>query len=614
MKSLMLLWRSLADELAGWCCTSAIRDFETVTVRAEHEGLSFLTITLAEFGSDFQFCLDQGSVGPSHFAGFSRRGDLPRFLGGFLDLVFHRNGGLLVDEPNVDAIYAIRQLTLLFAKVAIPCSDARVRKAMVGYVDTENDVRQWDAKVTQVDLDRFTKVSRMLFANMLTVADRKVYEGDLLPKHGPGSTADRISGNRKFDNMQWTSRMESIMPSGEMLLPNWSYLDRFDSVDIVEPDAETPVRVITVPKTLKTPRIIAMEPTCMMYAQQALLATILDAYERDNLLSSLVGFRDQTPNQRLALKGSLTGNLATLDLSEASDRVSNRLVQALLGDHPHLYAAVQASRSSRADVLGEVLDLSKFASMGSALCFPMEAFVFLTLVILGIEHELSRSLTPRELYALKGKVRIYGDDIIVPVRYVRSVMATLTRYGFKVNARKSFWTGRFRESCGKDYYNGVDVSVCRFRQRYPSSRRDATEIVSLISFRNQLYFRGLWRTCAMLDRQITGLIQHYPVVLPSSPVQGRHSFLGFETQKTCPELHRPLVRGYVTHSVIPVNSLEGPGALLKCLLKMEERDRGRDLSYPEMDPDMPMSGDKQHLERSGRPQSVSIKLRWDVAY
>jgi len=205
--------------------------------------------------------------------------------------------------------------------------------------------------------------------------------------------------------------------------------------------------------------------------------------------------RDQTPNQRLAREGSLTGALATLDLSEASDRVSNQLVRTMLEDYPHLHWAVDASRSRKADVPGHgVIRLAKFASMGSALCFPFEAMVFLTLIFLGIERESSTLLTRRKLERYVGKVRVYGDDIICPVDSVDSVVSVLTLFGAKVNTGKSFWTGRFRESCGKEYYAGEDISIVRVRREFPTSPKDAARVMSIISLRNQFYKTGLWAT------------------------------------------------------------------------------------------------------------------------
>jgi hypothetical protein len=381
-----------------------------------------------------------------------------------------------------------------------------------------------------------------------------------------------------------------------------------ESIDFLEPGSEIPVKVISVPKTLKTPRIIAMEPTAMQYVQQAILPEILTAIKRDYLLDSCLGFDDQAPNQEAARRGSLYGDLATLDLSEASDRVSNQLVEIMMSDHPHLGEAVQACRSTRAAVPGHgVVPLAKFASMGSALTFPIEAMVFLTLVALGIEKELNTRFSQKDaIRHLRGKVRIYGDDIIVPVMYVRSVIDHLESFGLVVNRRKSFWNGKFRESCGKDYYEGFDVSVVRFRTEFPTSRRHVSGIISTISFRNQLYFAGYWESCKWLDRKIGLILKYYPVVLPSSPVLGRHSFLGYSTQRTHSGLFSPLVKGWVVHSVSPKDLLDDTGALLKFLLRKARRDR----YSPLIGSTEPPQSDSEHLERAGRPHAVNIKLRW----
>jgi hypothetical protein len=115
LKSPTVLWSVLAEELASRCCTSATMDIKTVHDRVAHEGLSYLTISLPSFGNDFQKSLNQGLVSHDSFLGFSRMRGLPRFLGGFLDSVFDRGSGVLLDSPNIDAILAIRQLTLMFS-------------------------------------------------------------------------------------------------------------------------------------------------------------------------------------------------------------------------------------------------------------------------------------------------------------------------------------------------------------------------------------------------------------------------------------------------------------------------------------------------------------------
>ena len=52
---------------------------------------------------------------------------------------------------------------------------------------------------------------------------------------------------------------------------------------------------------------------------------------------------------------------------------------------------------------------------------------------------------------------MYGDDIIVPSNASADAVAVLRAFGFTPNARKTFTTGSFRESCGGDYFMGYDV-------------------------------------------------------------------------------------------------------------------------------------------------------------
>jgi len=602
MKSLMSLWTSLASELASLCCTSTNRDCKTVSARMEHEGLSFLTITLPAFGKDFQKSLDQGRVTHDLFQGFSWRTGLPEFLRGFLESVFHPISGTIRHDPSIDAIYAVQQLTSLFSKIDLPCTEARRDKAIDSYVIIERELKSRAAD--QWNFKQFTRIRTLLFGDILSEVDQLIYDGETTPRHGPGNTAERLSSNQKYNHNLWTDRLEEYFPARENILPNYSFISDRRIVHLT-PEQELPVRVITVPKTMKTPRIIAIEPVMMQFVQQGILEALVPRLERKyirkNVINpcwSMIGFSDQVPNQEMARQGSLDGSLATLDMSEASDRVSNQHVRALLCDHPHLAAGVEACRSRKADVPRHgVIRLSKFASMGSALCFPMEAMVFLTVIFMGIESHNGTPLSRKGIKSFHGKVRVYGDDIIIPVEYVHTVIEYLEAFGLKVNSTKSFWTGRFRESCGKEYYAGEDVSPIKFRRVFPSKRLDAQEIISLVAFRNLLYMRGLWSTSSWLDRKIEGIIPFYPKIEPGSPGLGAHTFLPVQGEKYSRTLHCPLVKAYVVQGTAPDDSLDDVGALLKYLLK-----RGN------------LPFDLRHLERSGRPRRVTLKPRWVVPF
>jgi len=597
VKSLMLLAREMLADASIWCHVSTSRDYKTVSTRFESEGLSFLTITLPRFCDDFQIALDHEICSPDLFSGFQKRGATPKFLGGLLDLVFDRDSGRLLDIPSIDAIKSIRQICLAFGKINLPCSDARIDSAIVKYVECEKEVRSYDGSFPS-KREPFMRMSVKLWGQFLSNVDKSVYANGIYPKHGPGATADKLVGNDKWNQRVWTTRLESEFPMAEFAFSSYSeYLANLQDISFLEPGAEQPVRVITVPKTLKTPRIIAIEPTCMQYAQQAILQCLVDEIERDDNAFNFIRFIDQTPNQELAKLGSSDQSLATLDLSEASDRVSNQHVRALLKYHGATFRAVDACRSRKADVPGQgVLRLAKFASMGSALCFPFEAMVFTTVVFLGIEKALNRSLTIGDIKSFYGKVRVYGDDIIVPVEYVNTVVSTLESYGFKVNRSKSFWTGKFRESCGKEYFDGHDVSISRVRRTLPQQRGEAQEIISAVSLRNRLYLDGFWRSAAYLDRIIERLIP-FPNGLDTSPALVRRSSLGYTTEREHPTLHKPLVRAMVVTPRKRKSPLSGSGALTKCLMpgRLE-----------------PFSSD--HLLFAGRPTAVDIKRRWSPPF
>lgn len=607
MKShVALLGMVLADASAGCAASTPAdydfglgRDLKTISRRVGTEGESFLTITLPNFGRSLEQALDLGQVAPSHFQGFRKRGAIPSFGRGMLGLVFDKDTGTLLDNPCLEAIQGLRQVSYLFKKIEVPCADWRTTNAFRTFVKTDQSVQ--DSRLSKGDplLVDFKRVSRLLFGHMLSELDREVYNGRVVPKHGPGSTSQRILGNAKYQQKVWTERLEEVFPAMDYLYASPRHY--FDAIEDgvgpvwLDPGNEPPVRVVAVPKTLEKPRIIAIEPVHTQYVQQGLMEMFLEKLERnDTLLRQLIGFKDQDYSRDLVLRGSAGPNpsIATLDLSEASDRVSIQHVETLLGDYDWLCRSVFACRSSKAEVPGYgIRTLAKYASMGSALTFPLEAMVFTTLVFLGIENARGYRFTNRSQFRdFVGSVRIYGDDIIVPVEFAGSVVKSLEDFGLKVNPHKSFWNGMFRESCGMDAYDGHDVTVVKLTRPLPTLREHAEGIISAVSFRNHMYNRGYWHTARFLDELIGKLIP-FPSVWETSPALGRHSFLGYETQRECPHLQRPLVKAAVVDALIPKSPLQDQEALLKFFLK-----RG----------DEPIFG--KHLERAGRPDAVRIKL------
>jgi hypothetical protein len=416
------------------------------------------------------------------------------------------------------------------------CSPARVSAAFQQFIQTDDELLGLPGRLDQERVNKFCATAQRLFGDLFGHLDVTIRDYALIPKHGPGSVAESISPREKRDYAYWTERLESVFPY-------WRYTRNSEwpqSQPVLVPiDQEMPVRVISVPKTMSTPRIIAIEPSSIQYAQQGLKREIYQWID-SRTIGKVLGFRDQDRNQALAQKASVDQSLATLDLSEASDRVHWYLVRLMFKHHPHLWEFVWNTRTHRAKLPGGLVKpLQKFASMGSALTFPLEAMVFTTLALCGMEDGRK---TRHKIRDLPGLLSVYGDDIIVPTTTVDRVVDWLEHFGAKVNRAKSFWSGHFRESCGAEYYNGTDVSVVRLRHELPSSRDDAVGVASLVDFRNRAYRAGLWRLVADIDQELEDLIR-----LPLSRVSqedssdrldlSRESYLQKETFLSYPVKH-----------------------------------------------------------------------------
>lgn len=197
-------------------------------------------------------------------------------------------------------------------------------------------------------------------------------------------------------------------------------------------------RMVMVPKSAKTDRPIAAEPTLNSYIQQG-----FGRYIRVRLKRFGVDLDDQTINQGLASR-AFTNGLSTIDLSSASDTLCVNLVKLLLPRE--WFEALDDLRCKFTRYKGKRYMLSKFSSMGNAYTFELESLIFWALVSSVCTKDVSS---------------VYGDDIICHNDDYRHVSEILTWAGFIQNGDKSFTEGsRFYESCGKHYFDSEEVTPC----------------------------------------------------------------------------------------------------------------------------------------------------------
>lgn len=158
-----------------------------------------------------------------------------------------------------------------------------------------------------------------------------------------------------------------------------------------------------------------------------------------------IDLTNQALNQELARKGSIDGSLATLDLSNASDTIATELVRRLLP--PDWFQLLMDIRSPHYLEKGEWHENHSFSSQGNAFTFPLETLIFWALGKVTCDF-----------------IHVYGDDIICDTASYHDLVELLEVCGFTCNLEKSFASGPFRESCGADYINGVDVRPIYYKE------------------------------------------------------------------------------------------------------------------------------------------------------
>lgn len=225
-------------------------------------------------------------------------------------------------------------------------------------------------------------------------------------------------------------------------------------------------RGVMVAKTSKTDRPIAAEPTGNAFLQQG-----VGRYIRRRLKGFDVDLDSQTRNQEDAFRAVIDG-LATVDLSSASDTLSLSVVRLLLP--PDWYQLLSDLRSPVTTWAseGKRYYLAKFSSMGNAFTFELESLIFWAL-----------AKTVSEMYA-SGYCSVYGDDIIVPASCYGELHAALEFFGFVPNKDKSFSSGLFYESCGKQYFALEDVTPVYQKELV------GKDLAQLIRLYNRLYRWG----------------------------------------------------------------------------------------------------------------------------
>lgn len=199
-----------------------------------------------------------------------------------------------------------------------------------------------------------------------------------------------------------------------------------------------------VPKTFKSFRSIMPNTTIGGYMSYGLGEMIRKRLKRKGYDIATL----QERHKYLARRGSEHGMFVTADLSSASDSISVALVNRLLPkDWSDILNLSRIPNIQLPD--GSIIESETFCTMGIGYTFPLQTLVFLSL--LKAVHFLLLGKRARST------ISVYGDDMIYISHIHQKVVETFEELGFVINLDKTYHVGHFRESCGGDFFHGVDV-------------------------------------------------------------------------------------------------------------------------------------------------------------
>jgi hypothetical protein len=542
--NIYLSYMSLFRDLIMWGQVDPYeseRDLSRIRSLVETRGERTIFIDLPKCAKHFDFALSRGKLDLRKLTILGNRDGLPAFMHSTFSRVFDSNGNLWREDPDESAVQAIRQVLLLYKKVQIPCSEEKIRHEVRAFFQLDDSLRLgssgWFGSEFQVGAHSLTdalrphgsqleffeveEYPRYLSRLAQRVCDMVVRRFDpcdpetIVGNHGPGAVADQRVGMDKYVFPTWNQQLERAFPCDLHSAANIrTYEFGLSSEGADQGRLRTlPARLIPVNKTQEKPRLIASEPTANQFIQGGLRRHIRRQIDA-GILSGMISIQDQSLSRELAIQASKDPLLSTVDLSNASDRLSCWTVERVFRRSPNLLGCLAAARSQF------IVDdrytktyamLNKYAHQGNATVFPLQSIVYACLALAAVVWSTPgmRARSDADLQAsmkeASRRVRVFGDDIVIPTIALPALSSLLELCQLKVNGDKSHYSGSFAESCGMDAFRGTDVTPV-----YLASVDDEVkpgDVQSAVDISNACYRAGLINLGNLVTERIPSQIR-----------------------------------------------------------------------------------------------------------
>lgn len=474
------------------------RDKQTILRRLRCEGLEFATRSLPRLIDYMLNCLESRE---QVIAGFAIRKGYPVFLGRLFKIVLRRECG---EDQQVKAFEGLYMLSVSFKKLRGPYQKEKLLAQYREFLETDSNLPSVDG----IDLEYAKSIVTRIIADF-------DYDTHIRPKPGPGATNLPLPHRMRYEPHTIFEDVDDVIPFSEFFYPlPTDVIQQARTYLALKRERRPSSRFCFVPKTYGKARGICIEHNEIQYLQQG----VADWLRRRMVavIGKPVDIFDQSTNAHHALVSSRSKELATLDLSDASDRISKSLIYKLFSGNPIFldYLKVLSAVKITAPFEG-VEDLEapkKYAPMGSALCFPV---MTLAIFALCLSVERAHGVPNRD-----SRVSVYGDDIVVSSKLAEPTIDLLQSVGLKVNSKKSYWKSDFRESCGLHAFKGCEVTPVYIK--YVPGENDLTALQSSLANERDLYKKGYFHAAKLVRMNIRMRYEKIPFeyVHYSSPAIG----------------------------------------------------------------------------------------------
>jgi hypothetical protein len=436
---------SIKNDISLWKTSIYLStDFAYLISRYEAEGMAFLCQTMCLLGKEIETSLIQNrNLSVPEGWRLRKHTRLPYHFYIYFSCIYNDDGSLRTpDDDSKCAVIYLRQLFLFWSKWEMDnhdCDDVIIEKFMTRITQERHTFPSpellTDDRHRASLMNAKALIHDMFGSTPHPDSPLSQFLKEPWGRHGPGAVANHEDAGDKWNFI--------VPPMADTRIYSWRHKSNVYPLEGDIPSS----RAITVPKDFRGPRIICIEPKEMQFAQQGLLDVLVHMTHDHYLTRRSINFNNIDQSQAMCFDT----RFATIDLKDASDMISLQLVKFLFPRW--VYRALVRYRTPLVNDARSTC----FATMGSALCFPVQTLVFWALSLGTVEEYKRKGNSRRNLTRL----RVFGDDIVVPQWVSRNLCDVLTACGLSVNLNKTCIDSLVREACGEWVYAGMSARILK---------------------------------------------------------------------------------------------------------------------------------------------------------